>query len=257
MNEQTSAPAQTAKITLYWLDKSRAHRVLWLLEELGVEYELKTYKRRSDMRAPKELKDVHPLGKSPVISVQGPEGPPRVIAETGLIVEYLIDHFGKGMEPMRYPPGKEGQVGGETEEWLRNRYFMHYAEGTLMPFLVMTLVFGQLKGPMVPWIVRPITRAIANQVEASFLDPNLHSNYDFLEAQISTAPENGQFLCGPKLTGADIMMIFPLDAAGGAGLTAEKYPKLTAYIQRLQEREAYTKAVKKVEDITGEKFSVI
>ena len=95
------------------------------------------------MLAPKELKDVHPLGKSPVITIQGPDGPPRVIAETGLIVEYLIEHFGTQLIPTRYPAGKEGQPGAETEEWMRYRYYMHYAEGSIMPFLVMTLVFGR------------------------------------------------------------------------------------------------------------------
>lgn len=83
---------------------------------------------------------MHPLGKSPVITVQGPEGPPVVIAETGAIVEYLIDHFGPQLIPTRYPAGKEGQPGAETEEWLRYRHFMHYAEGSIMPFLVFTLV---------------------------------------------------------------------------------------------------------------------
>lgn len=252
------AQNQKAKITLYWLNKSRAHRVLWLLEELGVEYELKVYKRGSDMLAPKELKDIHPLGKSPLISVQGPDGgEPRVIAETGLIIEYLIEYFGKHMIPDRYAPGKEGQLAGESEEWMRNRYFMHYAEGSLMPFLVVGLVLGQLKGPAVPFFIRPLSGAIAQKVENAFLTPNLKSNFDFLENQIATSPGGGQFLCGSKLTGADIIMVFPLEAAHGrAGLTADKYPKLVEYINRLHQREAYKRAIKKVEEVTGENFDM-
>jgi glutathione S-transferase len=108
---------------------------------------------------------------------------------------------------------------------------------------------------MVPWIVRPISKAIASQVEAAFLTPNLSTHYKFLESQMTTSPDNGQFICGPKLTGADIMMIFPLEGArGGAGMTPDKYPKMDAYVTRLQERDAYKRAIAKAEEATGEKF---
>ena len=124
------------------LEKSRSQRILWLLEELKVEYELKTYKRKN-MLAPPELKQIHPLGKSPIISVQA-EGmsEPLVLAESGLIIEYIIDHFGPHLAPKRYKEGKEGQVGGETEEWIRYRYFMYYGEGSLMPYLVILLLMN-------------------------------------------------------------------------------------------------------------------
>jgi glutathione S-transferase len=115
---------------------------LWLLEELGLEYELKTFKRNAGMRAPPELKEVHPLGKSPVITVQAEGAEPITIAESGAIVEYLIDHYGKDLVPQRYAAGKEGP-GLETEEWLRYRQFMHYAEGTIMPYLLIALVINR------------------------------------------------------------------------------------------------------------------
>jgi glutathione S-transferase len=108
---------------------------------------------------------------------------------------------------------------------------------------------------MVPWIVRPISKAIASQVEAVFLHPNLKTHYQFLESQLETSPDNGQFICGSKLTGADIMLVFPLESArSGAGMTPAKYPKLDAYVTRLQERDAYKRAIAKVEEATGEKF---
>lgn len=126
------------------LEQSRSHRILWLLEELQLEYELKIFKRRADKLAPAELKEVHPLGKSPVITIQAPgAAKPLVLAESGAIAEYLCDHFSSArptLVPQRYTPGNEGKVGGETEEWMRYRYFMHYVEGSLMPYLVMTLV---------------------------------------------------------------------------------------------------------------------
>ena len=126
------------------LEQSRSHRILWLLEELQLKYELKTFKRRADKLAPAELKEVHPLGKSPVITIEAPgSSSPMVLAESGAIVEYLCDHFGKvkpTLVPERYMAGREGQVGGESEQFMRYRYFMHYTEGSLMPYLVMSLV---------------------------------------------------------------------------------------------------------------------
>ena len=116
--------------------------MLWLLEELKVDYELKTFKRQN-MLAPPELKEVHPLGKSPVVTVELEANPkPLVLAESGYIFEYLIDHFGSGLAPERYQKGKDGEVCGETEEWTRYRYYMHYAEGTLMPYLVIFQLFN-------------------------------------------------------------------------------------------------------------------
>ena len=131
------------------LEKSRSQRILWLLEELKVDYELKTYKR-NDRLAPPELKNVHPLGKAPLVTVQA-EGAasPIVLAESGLIMEYLIDHFGPSLSPKRWQEGKENQVQGETEEWLRYRYYMHYAEGTLMPYLVTALLFNGKSKPLI------------------------------------------------------------------------------------------------------------
>lgn len=122
---------------------------MWLLEELKVNYELKIYKREQDRLAPRELKEVHPLGKSPVIGVQAPNmTQPKIIAESAVIVEFLLDHFGKSMIPEQYPTGQEGQIGAETEEWLRYRYFMHFAEGSVMPNLVVAIVMKRESLPI-------------------------------------------------------------------------------------------------------------
>jgi len=120
---------------VYRLETSRAHRILWLLEELQVPYELKTYKReKSSKLAPPELKQVHPLGKSPILEIESAAtSKPLVLNESGAIVEYLSDHLGKWLIPTRYREGKEGQIGGETESWLRYRMYMHYSEGSIMP----------------------------------------------------------------------------------------------------------------------------
>ena len=136
-----TSKASDVKITLHWLEISRSHRIHWLLEELSIPYELKTYKRDKDKLAPPSLKQVHPLGKSPTITVESPaRNAPFAIAESGAIAEFLCDHFGRQFIPKQWQDGLEGQVGGETESWLRYRTFMHYAEGSLMPMNLVGVV---------------------------------------------------------------------------------------------------------------------
>ncbi|KAJ5179005.1 hypothetical protein N7492_002215 [Penicillium capsulatum] len=240
---------QGCKITLYWLEQSRSHRILWLLEELNLKYELKTFKRRADKLAPPELKKYTRWAPG--------SSSPLVLAESGAIVEYLCDHFGSvrpTLVPERYQPGREGQVGGEREEWMRYRYFMHYVEGSLMPYLVMTLVNDTVrKSP--PFFVRPITSIVASQVESAFLTRNVEGNLAFLEDQLKSAPEGGPYLCGKELTAADILISFPIIAAKGRVLqdkkAQEKYPLLSAYATRLEGIDGYKKAVAKIESIEG------
>ncbi|KAL4879438.1 glutathione S-transferase [Aspergillus karnatakaensis] len=248
------ATTTDTKVTLYWLDKSRSQRILWLLEELNVPYEVKTFKRGKDMRAPKELKEIHPLGKSPVISVRGPgSSKPIVIAESGMIIEYICDHFGGDrLIPTRYADGKEKQIGGETEEWLRYRYYMHFAEGSLMPFLVFKLVTDTVKNPPgVPFFLKPIPRLVAGQIEDQFVDPNLFRTFDFLEDQLKTAPGGGPFFCGDKVTAADIMMSFPLVAANTRMPLQEKYPHLARYVEEIEKQDGYKRAIAKIEEVDG------
>ncbi|MCJ1428064.1 hypothetical protein MMC29_005971 [Sticta canariensis] len=242
---------QKPKITLYWLEKSRAQRVLWLLEELKIEYEVKIYKRQQ-MLAPPELKKVHPLGKAPILVIESDARPtPLVLAESGNIIEYLIDHYGSRLAPKKFLDGNEGEVGGETEEWLRYRYYMHYAEGTMMVYLVVALIVRNIRNSA-PFFLRPIANAIAGSIESKFLEPNFKNNFDFLEKQISTSPNNGKYLCGSEISGADFIMSFPLSAAKGrAGLTQQKYPHLWAYVERYESTESYTRAVQKIIEIEG------
>jgi Glutathione S-transferase, N-terminal domain len=132
-----------SKLTVFHrLESSRAQRVLILLEELNLKYNIKTYHRSKDGLAGAELQDVHPLGKSPVVVLEAPDEKPLVLAESGAIVEYLVDHWGQHLVPKKTVPGKEGKVGGESEGWIRNRYFMHYAEGSLMGLLAIQAVMN-------------------------------------------------------------------------------------------------------------------
>ncbi|CAK4030091.1 Glutathione S-transferase 1 [Lecanosticta acicola] len=250
--------ATKTKVTLHWLDKSRSQRFVWLLQECkGIELKIEVYKRMSNMLAPPELKEIHPLGKSPVIAVEAPNAAkPLVLAESGFMSEYLTDYFAQHLVPKRYQEGKENQVGGETEQWLRYRYYMHYAEGSLMTILLLGLFIDQIKNAPVPFFIKPITRQIAARVESAFLTENFATHFGFLESQIASSPDGGKYLCGKELTAADILMSFPLLAARASDkIDKATYPKLMGYIDTLEAEEGYKKSVAKIEEVTGEKYT--
>ncbi|KAF4506377.1 hypothetical protein G6O67_006467 [Ophiocordyceps sinensis] len=249
------------KIKLYWLEQSRAQRIVWLLEELGAPYELQIFHRdKQTMMAPPELEKVHPLGKSPVVSVTPPGGEPVVLAESGLMTQYLCEHLpgGKRLVPTRWRDGREGEVGGETEAWMRYQYYLHYAEGSLMPILVMSLVISRLKSSQVPFLVRPITAAAANAIVSKFIFPNAQKHMRMLEGQLATS--GGRYLCGDSLTAADILMSFPLIAAKDrwdsmgcweGGSWAQAHPRVAEYVERLEKEEGYRRSVEKIEAVDG------
>ncbi len=180
-------------LIVHYLNNSRAHRLIWLLEELGLDYEIKFYRRGPDYRAPAELKKVHPLGKSPVLEDDG-----LVIAESGAIFEYLLDKYD--------PKGLVPQSG--TPERLAYTYWLHYAEGSAMPLLVMKLIFTMIP-KQVPFFMKPFARAISGGIMGRMIDPQLKENADLWEAELS---ENGWF-AGSAFSAADIIMSFPVEAA--------------------------------------------
>ena len=166
---------------------------------------------------------------------------PLVLAESAAIVEYLCDYFGKWLIPERYPPGKERQVGSETESWVRYRYYMHYTEGSLAPLMVMSLLAS-----------RPAISGTDNKVQELFLKPNFDTHYKFLENQLETSPGGGSFLCGKDLTAADILVSFALEAGQSrSGKSEKECPKMWAYIEKLHQRKAYQRSVQKIESIEG------
>ena len=214
-------------ITVHHLNNSRSQRIIWLLEELGLEYDIKRYQRdASTMLAPPELRQVHPLGKSPVITDGG-----LTIAESGAIIEYLVGRYGNG----RLIPA------AATPERLRYTYWLHYAEGSLQPMLLMKLIFGRIeKGPM-PFFARPIAKAISRKVNDAFISPNLERNFDYLEGELGRAA----WFAGEEFSAADIQMSFPLEAAVARGGLDSKRPKLMAFLDRVHARPAYKKAIER------------
>jgi len=200
------------------------------------------------------LKEVHPLGKSPVITVETPASPkPIVIAESAAIVEYIVDYYGQSMIPKRYQEGREGEIGGETESWLRYRQLMHYAEGSFMTIMMQALVVLRIQNAPVPFFIKPVTNSIASKFNTSYIWPNMKTHHDYLEGLLKTSPDGGEWFCGNQLTGADILLSFPLLAAQQrSGMKKEDYPLMEAYVARFQEREAYKRAVAKIEALEGE-----
>ncbi len=211
-------------LTVHHLNNSRSQRVLWLLEELGVPYGIVPYQRDpKTLAAPAALRAIHPLGKSPIITDEG-----RTIAETGTIVEYILDRYGDGrMRP------------SDPEARLRYLYWLHFAEGSAMPPLVMTLIFSEIPKRM-PGLLRPIGRAIGNRVQRTYLGPMIEAQVTMIEAALT----DHAFFAGPELSGADIMMSFPVEALAsrrGVGAT----PKLAAWLERIQSRPAYARALER------------
>lgn len=215
-------------IVVHHLENSRSQRVLWLLEELGVPYEVKRYARNKEtMLAPPELRAVHPLGKSPVVTDDD-----VTVAESGAIVEYLVGRYGNG----RLIPA------AGTPERLRYTYWLHYAEGSAMPPLLLMLVFNRVETAPMPFFVKPIARGIAGKVKSTFIEPQIKLHFDFMEAELGKST----WFAGEDLTGADIQMSFPIEAADArAGLGASGRPRLAAFLQRIHARPAYQAALAK------------
>lgn len=222
-------------LVVHHLEHSRSHRVLWLLEELGVPYDLRTYPRDPRTRlAPPELKAVHPLGKAPVITHGD-----VTVAESGAILEYLAETF---------PPAPDGELGNlvpppGTAVHRDNRFWMHFAEGSLMNWVVMKLVFVNIPKQRMPFFARPIAREISRQVLQRFVDPNIDAALGLLEQTLRDRP----WLTGQRLALADFQMSFAVEAALALGgpQTAARLPGVAAYRERYRARPAYQRALAK------------
>lgn len=214
-------------ITVHHLNNSRSQRILWLLEELGLEYEITRYQRDPQtMLAPPELKAVHPLGKSPVIT----DGE-LTVAESGAIIEYLIDRYGQG----RLVPA------AGTPERLRYTYWLHYAEGSAMTPLLLKLVFNRVETAPMPFFARPFARGIAHKVKSTFIEPQITQHLDYMNNELAAT---GWF-AGDAFSAADVQMSFPLEAAAARGGLDARWPNLMDFLQRIHARAAYQKALER------------
>jgi glutathione S-transferase len=215
-------------ITVHHLNNSRSQRVLWLLEELDLPYEIVHYQRDpKTMLAPPALRAVHALGKSPVVVTD--DG--LTLAESGAIVETVIERYGSG----RLAPA------AGSPEALRYRYWLHYAEGSAMPPLLMKLVFDRIENSKMPFFAKPIARSIAAKAKAGFVTPNIASHLDFMEGELGKS----EWFAGDAFTGADIQMSFPVEAAAVRGGLDASRPRLMAYLERIHARPAYQRALER------------
>ena len=213
-------------IEIHHLNNSRSQRILWLLEELGQPYKVVPYQRDATTRlAPPELKRVHPLGKSPVIT----DGD-LTLAESGAIVEYLAD---------RYGAGKLAPAFGSPER-VRYLYWLHFAEGTAQPPSLLKLLFDRIKSRS-PLLVRPIARAIADRALAAYVLPNIERNLDFMESELG----KNEWFAGAQFSAADIQMSFPVEAYRARGGLDEKRPRLMHFLEKIHSRPAYRRAIER------------
>ena len=214
-------------LVLHHLENSRSHRIVWLLEELGVTYEIKTYRRNPQSGlAPPELEAVHPLGKAPIITDDG-----ATIAESGAIVEYLVD---------AYDDGKLRPAAGSSAR-MAYTYWLHYAEGTFMPLMIVALLMGRIEQAPVPFFVKPVAKGIVNRVREGYLDPNVNRNLDFMEATL----EQQDWFAGDDFSAADVHMSFCLEAAEVRTNLRADYPALGRCLDRMRARPAYQRAVER------------
>jgi glutathione S-transferase len=213
-------------IKVHHLNDSRSQRVLWLLEELGLDYEVVRYERDATSRlAPPELLAIHPLGKSPVIQDDG-----VTVAETGAVVEYLLDTYGEGR--LRPAAG--------SEDARRFTYWLHYAEGSAMPPLLLKLVFSMLPR-RAPGLVRPLVKSIAAKALTGFVDPQLRTHVGFWENELGRS----EWFAGDQFTAADIMMSFPVEAGADRAFDPATKPRLRAFLDKIHARPAYRRALER------------
>lgn len=221
--------AAALMIKVHHLNNSRSQRVLWLLEELNVPYELVRYQRDAKtMLGPKELRAIHPLGKSPLVELDG-----RILAESGAIIETLTERYDPQHRLSPPPQPLDG------DERMRYRYWLHYAEGSAMPPLLLTLVLSRIKRAPMPFFAKPIARGIVDKAMSSFVGPQLALHLGYIESELDQRP----WFAGERFTAADIQMSFPLEAA--VARAGGQYPKMRAFVERIHAMPAYQRALER------------
>lgn len=210
---------------LHHLENSRSFRIIWLLEELNVDYQLTSYQRNKEFRAPESLKQIHPLGHTPILEVND-----RPLVESGFIIEYLLKHYDK---EQKFKPADDNE-----EAWEAYTFWLHFAEASIMPLLVMRLVFTKVveKSPL---LIRPVSKSIHKQVENNMINSSLTKMLTMMEQQL----QDNHWFAGDTFSAADIQMHLAVVATNaGEGLDKVKYANILIWLKRCQEREAFKRA---------------
>jgi glutathione S-transferase len=199
-------------ITIYHLETSRSERIVWLMEELGLDYELKVFPRETNGAAPPPFKEAHPIGKAPVLR----DGD-TVLAESGAIVDYLVRRHAQGR--LSLPP--------EDPAYARYIYWLHFAEGSLMSLMLIALVLSRIPEAA----ASPVTARIRERMKQMLA---------FVDAELATGP----WFAGAEFTAADVMMVFPFTTMRlFLDYDLAPYSNVQAYLQRIEARPAYQKAM--------------
>ncbi|GAV52722.1 hypothetical protein ZYGR_0AG07130 [Zygosaccharomyces rouxii] len=229
-------------IRVHFLNKSRAFRVLWLLDQLKLDYEIIPYRRDAGFRAPDELKKVHPLGRSPLLELEDRQtGKKKILAESGYIFQYVLDHFDK-------TKSLDNEDNDKSEEI---QYYLYYVEGSLQPPLLIELLLSMVQNASIPFPFSYISRKIAEKIGEKYSRGEVKNQLDFIESQIT---KNDGYLVGGKLSPADILMSFPLDTAFKRQFADPKqYPAIDKWLENLKTLESYKSSKNKAE-ANGEEF---
>ena len=221
-------------IIVHHLNNSRSQRVLWLLEELGLDYEVRRYERDAKtMLAPPELKAIHPLGKSPIIEQCDPGQAPGqgiVVAETGAIMEFLLS----------LAPGTPLRPEAATDAARRFTYWLHYAEGSAMTPLILKLIFGEM-AKRAPGLLKPVVKGVSAKAQEGFIDPQIADHMAWWESELSRST----WFAGDAFTAADIMMSFPIEACASRAPFGADKPHLVAFLSAIHSRPAYRRALER------------
>lgn len=213
---------------LHHLANSRSFRILWLLEELEVDYKLTNYERNKAYRAPESLKAIHPLGHAPILEVDN-----RTLVESGFIIEYLLKHYDKQQS---FKPADDNEAA-----WDDYTFWLHFAEASLMPPLVMRLVFTKVVQQS-PMFIKPVSKKIQGQVEKNMISSNLDKMLAMMEQHL----QHNAWFAGSEFSGADIQMhLGVVGANAGPGLNKNKYANLLNWLKRCEERPAFKRAEEK------------
>lgn len=227
-------------IRVHWLNESRAFRLLFLLEQLKLDYEIVSYKRGEDFRAPEELKKVHPLGRAPLVELEDrTTGKKKVLAESGYIFQYILGHLDTSGLLKNDDPEQAEQI----------QYYLHYVEGSLQPPLMIEFLLSMTKKAPIPFPISYLVGMITGKISSKYSAGELKNQIDFIESEIS---KNQGFLVGGKLSGADILMSFPLTMAFKRGFAQQKdYPAITKWLDSLEALDSHAAAKKKAQALGG------
>lgn len=223
-------------IRVHFLNKSRSFRVLWILDQLKLDYEIIPYYRDENFRAPVELKKVHPLGRSPLLELEDRKtGSKKILSESGYIFQYILQHFDKTKSLDNADPEKSEEI----------QYYLHYVEGSLQPPLLIELILSMVQNASIPFPFSFFSSKVAEKIGEKYSRGEVKNQLDYVEGQIS---KNDGYLVGGKLSAADILMSFPLEAAFGRQFAdPNQYPSIDRWLKNLKVLESYTASKKKAE----------